>query len=183
MSEQDTTNRTSPSTDGFSSGFPDDFAAEQQDHGSADQMPRTERTEYHRQTPHITQEPIDDIDTEYVMPNRYTTVDQASASHHKHMGVASSEPEYLPRTGPQVRERQGQAQDQGATQDGSAKHFNNSGKQSGTPDYSRYLETPKSGRSIFISPKERRRKRNQKIAAVVAVAAVVVIVVLIIVFS
>lgn len=139
---------------------------------------QNERSEYRRQVPHITQEPIDDVETEYVMPNRYTTVDQAASSSHKHMGVATSEPEYLPRTGPQVRERQDVAGT--PTQERGGRH---TAKQADSLNYNRYLETPKSGRSIFISPKERRRRRNQKIAAVVAVVAVIVIVVVLIVLN
>ena len=168
MPEQNTTDWSSPSSDG---------ADEQPTERASGQAGRTE---YRRQVPHITQEPIDDIETEYeyVMPNRYGTADQATGTQHRHMGVATSEPEYLPRTGPQVRQRTGQE----PVAQGGNKHAagRQGGRKGDSLDY-RYLETPRSGKSIFISREERRRKRNQKIAAVVAVAAVIVIVVCLVV--
>lgn len=167
MSEQNTSGRSSPSSAGT------DARPTERSSG------QTGRTEYRRQVPHITQEPIDDIETEYVMPNRYAAADQTSGTQHKHMGVATSEPEYLPRTGPQVRQRT----EQETLTQGGGRHTagRQSGRKGDSLDY-RYLETPRSGKSIFISREERRRKRNRRIAAVVAVAAVVVIVVCLVVF-
>ena len=47
---------------------------------------------YHR--PHISQEPINDAEPEYVTRNRYQTLEE-SQSARRHMGVASSDPVYL----------------------------------------------------------------------------------------
>lgn len=47
---------------------------------------------YHR--PHISQEPINDAEPEYVTRNRYQTLEE-SHSARRHMGVASSDPVYL----------------------------------------------------------------------------------------
>ena len=122
------------------------------------------RAPYHRH--HISQEPIDDVEPDYVMPNRYTTVDQAT-SQRKHMGVASNDPDYLPRTGPKVNPRPSEPPRQAA------------GQKKGTLNYDRYLEMPKSGKSIFTSRQRRRQKRiHQAIGVAVAAAVVILIIVL-----
>ena len=64
---------------------------------SYDQMQNDKSTypqtiRYHR--PHISQEPIDDTEPEYVTRNRYQTLEE-SQSGRKHMGVAPSESAYL----------------------------------------------------------------------------------------
>ena len=128
---------------------------------------RTDQTPYQRQTPHISQEPIDDIPTEYVMPNRYTTVEQASAQHgRRNMGVASNDPDYLPRT-PDPSRGATDAPTKVKQPKTSASAFN----------YDRYLQTPKSGKSIFTSRQRRRKKRIHQAAIVAAVAAVIAIVI------
>ena len=62
---------------------------------------------YHR--PHISQEPINDAEPEYVTRNRYQTLEE-SQSARRHMGVASSDPVYLkmppyPKTAQAARSR------------------------------------------------------------------------------
>ena len=47
---------------------------------------------YHR--PHISQEPINDAEPEYVTRNRYQTLEETQSGR-RHMGVASSDPVYL----------------------------------------------------------------------------------------
>ena len=92
----------------------------------------------------------------------------------KHMGVASSDPEYLPQTGPtghvppssptlriRANERGGQG-GRPVAGDG----------QPGQLNYSRYLTKPKRGRSIFTSQQDRQRQRVQILLAVLIVAAI-----------
>ena len=52
----------------------------------------SEPRRYHR--PHISQDPINDAEPEYVTRNRYQTLEE-SQSGRRHMGVASSDPVYL----------------------------------------------------------------------------------------
>lgn len=52
----------------------------------------TQPPRFHR--PHISQEPINDAEPEYVTRNRYQTLEDAQTGR-KHMGVASSDPVYL----------------------------------------------------------------------------------------
>lgn len=59
-----------------------------QNDSSAYSQPRR----YHR--PHISQDPIDDAEPEYVTRNRYQTLEEAQSGR-RHMGVASSDPVYL----------------------------------------------------------------------------------------
>ena len=125
---------------------------------------------YQRQTPHISQEPIDDIPTEYVMPNRYTTVDQAGAQRgRRNMGVASNDPDYLPRTPGLVRDDADAAPGKVKQPKTNASGFNN---------YDRYLQTPKSGKSIFTSRQRRRQKHLHQAAAVAVVAVAIVLIIL-----
>ena len=52
----------------------------------------TQPPRFHR--PHISQEPINDAEPEYVTRNRYQTLEDAQTGR-KHMGVASGDPVYL----------------------------------------------------------------------------------------
>lgn len=52
----------------------------------------TQPPRFHR--PHISQEPINDPEPEYVTRNRYQTLEDAQTGR-KHMGVASGDPVYL----------------------------------------------------------------------------------------
>ena len=151
MGEQDQTNSSSYTTEFQAAQTPAD--------------PQSQRSPYHR--PHISQEPIDDIPTEYVMPNRYTTVEQASAPHgRRNMGVASNDPDYLPRTPGPARDGS-EAPTKVRQPKTSASAFT----------YDRYLQTPKSGKSIFTSRQRRRQKRLHRVVAVAAVAAVVALII------
>lgn len=139
------------------------------------------QTPYRRQRPHITQPPIDDAGTEYVMPERYITVDQMHNNRpRKHMGVATSDPEYLPPTGPT-------AQGTGYVPPSSPTlHVRSDGRgatkqpvpqgqpvQAGQLHYDRYLQTPKKGRSIFTSRLDRQRRKMKLLLAVLIIAAIV----------
>ena len=100
---------------------------------------------YHR--PHISQEPINDAEPEYVTRNRYQTLEE-SQSARRHMGVA-----------PTKQHRRGPRPKQTLTHS------------------ARYLETPKQGKSIFTSSNRRRRQHRLQIAlliiAIVAIALVI----------
>lgn len=78
----------------------------------------------------------------------------------RHMGVATSDPTYLPPT------QAAAAQPSQPLRTVNAPAHPRSGKQQLTHS-SRYLETPKSGRSIFTSQRERQKKRNRAIAAAI----------------
>lgn len=92
----------------------------------------------------------------------------------KHMGVASSDPEYLPQadpsgyvppTSPTLRIRANERNKQNG-------HAGVGDGQPGQPNYSRYLTKPKRGRSIFTSQQDRQRQRVQILLAVLIVAAI-----------
>ena len=117
------------------------------------------RQPYRRQVRHISQEPINDLDSDYVTVDRlhsgssapYQPSRRNAHSGRRHMGVASPDSEYL--------------------QDPSA-----AGE---AHNYARFLQTPKPGKSIFTARRERRR-RIRLIAAALAIVAVVAAVVVIV---
>lgn len=129
------------------------------------------RGEYHRATHHITQAPINDVEPHYVTRERYQTLEEVQSGR-KHMGVATSDPTYLadaplsklsPQDEPlpaaeRTRERGPRA------------------KQTLTHS-SRYLQTPKPGRSIFISREVRRKQRTRR--AILALFVLIVIVLIV----
>ena len=93
----------------------------------------------------------------------------------KHMGVASSDPEYLPQTGspgrvppssPTLRIRANERN--GSGRGGTTKRTGNQGQL----HYDRYLQAPKKGRSIFTSQQDRQRRRVQVLLIVFVVAAI-----------
>lgn len=96
----------------------------------------------------------------------------------KHMGVATSDPEYLPQTGPSgrvppssptLRIRANERQGAGMATTGKRKR---GAGQPGQLHYDRYLQTPKKGRSIFTSQQDRQRRRIQVLLAVLIIAAI-----------
>lgn len=98
----------------------------------------------------------------------------------KHMGTATSDPDYLTPTGFEHNGRQAlnaymsakHQQKRGAQRgDESLKKANRNGKPSkpGQLHYDRYLSTPKPGRSIFISQHDRKRKRLKTLIAILIV--------------
>ena len=93
----------------------------------------------------------------------------------RHMGVASSDPEYLPKpdptgyvppSSPTLRIR---ANEQGAAH--GHQPLKGDG-QKGRLHYDRYLQQPKKGRSIFTSRQDRQRRRVQVLLGVLIVAAI-----------
>ena len=92
----------------------------------------------------------------------------------KHMGVASSDPEYLPQTdstghvppsSPTLRIRANE-------RNGRAIPSVKGSGQPGQLHYDRYLQKPKKGRSIFTSQQDRQRRRVQVLLAVLIIAAI-----------
>lgn len=136
----------------------------------AQPAPAAPRQPYRRQVHHITQEPIDDVEPRYVTLNRYETLEQRGArrgagapggspsprsgANHKHMGVATSDPSYMPTAEPAHRV----------------------GAAGPAPiNYSRYLETPKPGKTIFAGRGRRKSpKRFIPVVVVVVVAALII---------
>ena len=122
---------------------------------------------YHR--PHISQDPIDDAEPEYITRNRYQTLEE-SQSGRRHMGVASSDPVYL-KDAP-LSKNSACSQEQTQTP---VKQQQRGPRPKQTLTHSaRYLETPKQGKSIFISSSRRRKQHRLQIAlliiAIVAIA-------------
>ena len=119
------------------------------------------RAPYHAHSSHLTQEPIDDVPTEYVTRERYVTLEQLHKPRHVHMGVAEGDPEYLPQPA-----RGGKGQHPQATGQSERQKLH----------YDRYLELPKQGKSIFTR-REQARARTRRIIAAVAILIVVAVVV------
>ena len=125
---------------------------------------------YHRS--HISQDPIDDAEPEYVTRNRYQTLEE-SQSGRRHMGVASSDPVYL-KDAP-LSKNSACSQEQTQTP---VKQQQRGPRPKQTLTHSaRYLETPKQGKSIFISSSGRRKQHRLQIAlliiAIVGIAMVI----------
>lgn len=125
------------------------------------------RVPFERRAPHITQEPIDDTAADYVTIDRYSTLEQRRGGR-KHMGTASSDPEYLP----QVR---GRGSDR-AVRAGETDITGSTGSPSRRPGplhYDRYLQLPDSGKSIFTSRHNRHRRRTHVALGVLAALSIV----------
>lgn len=117
------------------------------------------RVPYRRQVPHITQEPIDDVEPQYVTRERYVTLEESRAGRRRHMGTAVSDPDYLSQlTG-----------DMGANPGASG-----TGQHAITHS-ARYLQTPKPGKSIFTSQKARARQHTRRVVAALILLAVIVV--------
>lgn len=124
------------------------------------------RVPFERRSPHISQEPIDDTGTDYATIDRYSTLEQRQGGR-KHMGTASSDPEYLPPTRGRSRRREhdaGEGPKPGST--GSLTPC------TGSLHYDRYLQLPNPGKSIFTSRQDRRRRRAQLALAALIVLSV-----------
>lgn len=133
-----------------------------QNDSSAYSQPRR----YHR--PHISQDPIDDAEPEYITRNRYQTLEE-SQSDRRHMGVASSDPVYL-KDAP-LSKNSACSQEQTQTP---VKQQQRGPRPKQTLTHSaRYLETPKQGKSIFISSSRRRKQHRLQIAVlIIAIVAI-----------
>lgn len=128
---------------------------------------RNEPQSYRRETPHLTQAPINDVEPEYATLDHYTTLSQQRGR--RHMGTASSDPEYLPQT--EFQRQQAADPDARQTPIRDAK----APQRSGTLHYDRYLQTPKARKSIFASQQARRQQRTRTALVILLVAVIVVL--------
>lgn len=89
----------------------------------------------------------------------------------RHMGTATSNPNYLPQTAYQRQRDQDPHARATPIRDAAAP------RRSGTVDSGRYLQTPKRGRAIFTSPYTRQHRRMKRVlAALVSLAILLAIV-------
>ena len=101
------------------------------------------------------------IDADYQAPPLASRRYMRPAPTRKHMGIATSDPEYLPQVQPSAQRT--------ASPQMAPKHtISNS---------SRYLSTPKAGRSIFISRYERRRATIKRCILLVVLIVIIALVV------
>lgn len=131
---------------------------------------------FHR--PHISQEPINDPEPEYVTRNRYQTLEDAQRGR-KHMGVASGDPVYLKDA---LLSKNSAVSDEPLK--ASVAHQQRGPRPKQTLTHSaRYLETPKQGKSIFVSSSKRRKQHRLTILLLIIVAIAVALVIRFIIFK
>ncbi len=143
-----------------------------QNDSSAYSQPRR----YHR--PHISQDPIDDAEPEYVTRNRYQTLEEAQSGR-RHMGVASSDPMYL--TDAPLSKNSACSQEQ--TQTPTQQHRRGTRPKQTLTHSARYLETPKQGKSIFTSSNRRRKQHRLQIALLIIASVAIALVVYFVFFK
>ena len=131
---------------------------------------------FHR--PHISQEPINDPEPEYVTRNRYQTLEDARTGR-KNMGVASGDPVYL-KDAPLSKN----SADHDEPMRESTTHQQRGPRPKQTLTHSaRYLETPKQGKSIFVSSSKRRKQHQLTILLMIIAAIAVALVIRFIFFK
>lgn len=136
----------------------------------------TQPLRFHR--PHISQEPIYDTEPEYVTRNRYQTLEDAQRGR-KHMGVASGDPVYLKDAPLSKNSAVGDE-----PMKASAAHRQRGPRPKQTLTHSaRYLETPKQGKSIFVSSSKRRKQHRLAILLLIITAIAVALVIRFIFFK
>ena len=133
-------------------------------------------TRFHR--PHISQEPINDLEPEYVTRNRYQTLEDAQTGR-KHMGVASGDPVY-PKDAPLSKNSAINAEPTNAP--AAREHRGPRPKQTLTHS-ARYLETPKQGKAIFISSSRRRKQHRLQLTLLIIAAAAIALIIRFIIFK
>lgn len=141
----------------------------ERDNMTSDAEPRgasSRRVPFEHCAPHITQEPIDDTAADYATIDRYSTLEQRRGGR-RHMGTASSDPEYLPPARVRGRDRAGEGGEGPAP--GSTDSLN---RRSGSLHYDRYLQLPNSGKAIFTSRQNRRRRRTHVALGVLIVLSI-----------
>ncbi len=128
---------------------------------------------YQQQASHISQEPINDVEAPYVTRERYMTLEEQEQGQRQrvHMGTATSNPSYLQET---EFQRQIDAQRRPAHP---IAEKADASKPRALTNSSRYLQTPKPGRSIFVSERTRqqRRRKVQILAGVICIVAIVLV--------
>ena len=128
--------------------------------------------------PHISQEPINDPEPEYVTRNRYQTLEDAQTGR-KHMGVASGDPVYL-KDAP--LSKNSAINDELTNVPATRQQRGPRPKQTLTHS-ARYLETPKQGKSIFVSSSKRRKQHRLQLLLLLIAAIAVALVIRFIVFK
>ena len=131
---------------------------------------------FHR--PHISQEPINDLEPEYVTRNRYRTLEDAQTGR-KHMGVASGDPVYL-KDAPLSKNS---AINDDPTKKPVTRHQRGPRPKQTLTHSARYLETPKQGKTIFVSSSKRRKQHRLTILLMIIAAIAVALVIRFIVFK
>lgn len=136
----------------------------------------TQPQRFHR--PHISQEPINDSEPEYVTRNRYQTLEDTQTGR-KHMGVASGDPVYL---------KDAPLSKNSAINDNPTKTSKTRQQRGPRPKQTlkhsaRYLETPKQGKTIFVSSSKRRKQHRLQFLLLIIVIIVVALVIRFIVFK
>ena len=127
-------------------------------------------TRFHR--PHISQEPINDPEPEYVTRNRYQTLEDAQTGR-KHMGVASGDPIYL-KDAP--LSKNSAVNDESENKPATREQRGPRPKQTLTHS-ARYLETPKQGKAIFVSSSRRRKQHRLQLALLIIAAVAIALII------
>ena len=127
-------------------------------------------TRFHR--PHISQEPINDQEPEYVTRDRYQTLEDAQTGR-KHMGVASGDPIYL---------KEAPLSKNSAVNDESENNPTTREQRGPRPKQTlmhsaRYLETPKQGKAIFVSSSRRRKQHRLQLALLIIAAVAIALII------
>lgn len=130
----------------------------------------TQPPRFHR--PHISQEPINDPEPEYVTRNRYQTLEDTQTGR-KHMGVASGDPVYL---------KDAPLSKNSATNDESENNPTTREQRGPRPKQTlmhsaRYLETPKQGKAIFVSSSRRRKQHRLQLALLIIAAVAIALII------
>lgn len=131
---------------------------------------------FHR--PHISQEPINDPEPEYVTRNRYQTLEDAQTGR-KNMGVASGDPVYL---NDAPLSKNSADHDEPMRESVIQQQRGPRPKQTLTHS-ARYLETPKKGKSIFVSSSKRRKQHRLTILLLIITVIAIAVVIRFIVFK
>ena len=122
------------------------------------QTTSNKRVPYRRTVPHVSQAPI--TDESLATPSRPINQNQTATGERRaapggrvHMGVATNDPQYLPKNGPAHPRR---------SKPGERQQLH----------YDRYLQTPNSKKSIFVARQERARRHAVIVIVAIAVLAV-----------
>ncbi len=139
--------------------------------------PVSQTQSFQRQTPHVTQAPIDNVEPHYITRERYVTLEESQGQgRRRHMGVATSNPSYLPKTEMQMRldaERSAAESRQPAHR---IQQPSDPNQPRALTNSSRYLQTPKPGRSIFTTQRDRERRRHRLVLALIVAVVVLLLV-------
>lgn len=117
------------------------------------------RGAYRRQTPHVTQEPIVDESLRQASDEMAPLTAPAATRRRRHMGTATSDPQYLPPTEHAHGTRRQAPRDASAPNAAPRQELH----------YERYLESPKPGKSIFTARQQRSRRTRLMIALILLV--------------